>query len=208
MINSHYGCNTSALLDVIKDELVLYKSAETIERQTFDLREMSALEAQRFRFMREKLIADRKRDQAKKQQIVHDYKISVTDNIMENAADIGVTLFMPHVIDDELLANLSEPAGRMHMQQKTTIVTQITKEDMEMINFDNDNMSPLLFNHIRDRDILIVAWKMASGELRPINGMNTVEVMLQIFFDGCYSAILFSDLQFFFSHFFTYQPIP
>lgn len=156
----------------MKDELELYKSGKPMNRQTFDLREMSALEAQRFRIMREKMISDRKQYQGKKQKIVYDYRMGVTDNIMENVADTGVTVFMPHVIDDELLGNLAEHATRMNMQQKTSIVTQITKLDLEMINFDGKNMSPLLFNHIRDKEVLIVAWKMASVELRPINGMK------------------------------------
>lgn len=171
----------SELIDLIKQDLEQYKSGEAIKRQAFELREMSALESHRFRIMREKMISNRMQDQAKKQQIVFDYNMSVTDNIMENAADIGVTVFMPHAIDDELLANLAEPAERMKMQQKTSIVTQITKQDMEMINFDKKNLSPLLFNHIRDRDVLIVAWKMESGELRPINGMNMAKIKQKSF---------------------------
>lgn len=137
-----------------------------------DLNEMSELEAQRFRAMREELITVRRLDQAKKHQIVHDYRMHITDNIMENVADVGITVFMPHVMEDKLLDKVVEPAQAQNMTVKQSIVTQISRTDLEMINFDHENLQPMVFNHIRDRDLLIVAWKMGSGELRPINGMK------------------------------------
>lgn len=160
------------LIDLLKEEIALFKSGEETGRQTFELREMSALEGQRFRTKREELIFNRKQDQMKKAQLVHDYRMAVTDSIMDNVADVGVTVFMPHVLDDKLIENLTEPAGQKGMTMKTNVITKITREDLEMINFDTQNMSPLLFNHVRDRDVLIIAWKMPSGELRPIDGMN------------------------------------
>lgn len=159
------------LLDILKDEIALFKSKEQTGRQTFELREMSTLEGQRFRLNREEMIFSRKQDQMKKQQLVHDFRMNVTNSIMDNVADVGVTVFMPHVLDDQLIENLGEPAAKNNMTLKTHVITKITKEDLEMINFDTQNMSSLLFNHIRDRDVLIMAWKMASGELRPIDGI-------------------------------------
>lgn len=171
IVNSYYGTNVTELLDILKREIALFKSGEQTGRQTFELREMSSLEGQRFRSKREEMISTRLQDQSKKHQLVHDYRVQVTDNIMDNVSDVGVTVFLPHVIDDKLIENLTEAAGQHNMTLKTHVITKISKEDLEMINFDKENMSPLLFNHIRDQDVLIAAWKMASGELRPIDGM-------------------------------------
>lgn len=135
---------------------------------------MSALEGQRFRGKRDEMILHRKQDQLKKHQLVQDYRMHLTDSIMENVSDVGVTVFMPHVLDDKLIENLTESAEKHKITMKTHVTTKVTREDLEMINFDGQNMSQLLFNHIRDRDILIIAWKMASGDLRPIDGMNLV----------------------------------
>lgn len=160
------------LIDIVKSEIDLFKSGEQSGRQTYELREMSTLEGLRFRTKREEMIFNRKQDQEKKHQLIHDYRLHVTDTIMDNVADVGVTVFMPHTLDDKLIENLAEPAAKSNMTMKTQVTTKITKEDLEMINFDTQNMSPLLFNHIRDKDVLIVAWKLPSGELRPIDGMN------------------------------------
>lgn len=132
---------------------------------------MSTLEAQRFKSKRDELIFNRKKEQMKKQQLVYDYRLQVTSNIMDNVSDIGVTVFMPHTLDEELLTNVIDAAAPIHMQMKTSVVTEITREDLDMVNFDNENLSPLLFNHIVNQEVLIVAWKMASGELRPVDGM-------------------------------------
>lgn len=80
-----------ALLDIVKEEVAIYRSKEEIIRPTFELREMSAIEAYRFREKREGLINDRIKDQAKRKQKVHEYRMNLTHNIMENAPDIGVT---------------------------------------------------------------------------------------------------------------------
>lgn len=160
------------LIEIIKDEIAIFKSDDKPSRQQFELRDMSTLEAQRFRTKRDEMIFKRMQEQLKKQQLVHDYRIKVTDDIMDNCPDIGITVFMPHTLHDKLAAELIDPGQQSNMTLKTSIVTQITKEDLEMINFDQENMSPVLYNHIRDKDVLIVAWKMAPGELKPIDGMN------------------------------------
>lgn len=131
---------------------------------------MSELEEQRFRAKREELIFNRKQDQMKKQQLVYDYRIHVTNDIMNNATDFGVTVCMPHVMDEKLLDNLTEAGSQKKMSSRAHAIVKITKEDLEMINFDGENMSPLLFNWIRDQDVLIIAWKIETGELRPIHG--------------------------------------
>lgn len=182
IINSYYGTNSRELIEILEQEIAMFKSGEQTGRQTFELREMSLLEGQRFRTKREELIFNRIQDQLKKQQLVHDYRMKVTDNIMDNVADVGVTVFLPHVMDDKLIENLVEPAAQSNMTMKTHVITKITKEDLEMINFGSQNMSPLLFNHIRDRDVLIVAWKMPSGELRPVDGMNILLILEFNFF--------------------------
>lgn len=172
IVNSFYGCNITALLKLIKQEIESFKSGEMLNRPKADLNEMSQLEAHRFRIMREDLIQNRKLDQKKKQQLVHEYRMLLTDNIMDNTGDVGVTVFMPHVLDDlnELLLNLTEPAAEAQMILKQHVLAQITTDDLEMINFDEENLQPMVYSHIRGHDVLIVAWKMGSGELRPING--------------------------------------
>lgn len=161
-----------AILKLIKEEIDIYKSGEEISRPAVDLNEMSEIEAQRFRAMREELINIRKMDQAKKHQMVYDYRMHITDQILENVPDVGITVFMPHVMEDRLLDKLIEPAQALSMTMKQSVVTQISRNDMEMINFDEENLQPMVFNHIRDQNLLIVAWKMNSSELRPINGME------------------------------------
>lgn len=160
------------MIEIIKDEIAIFKSDDKPSRQQFELRDMSTLEAQRFRTKRDEMIFKRMQEQLKKHKLVHDYRMKVTDDIMDNCPDIGVTVFMPHTLHDKLAAELIDPGQQSNMTLKTSIVTQITKEDLDMINFDQENMSPVLFNHIRDKDVLIVAWKMAPGELKPIDGIS------------------------------------
>lgn len=152
--------------------MAIFTSDDKPSRQEFELRDMSTLEAQRFRTKREEMIFKRKQEQLKKQQLVHDYRLKVTDDIIDNCPDIGITIFLPHTLHEKLVPELIEAGQQSNMTLKTSIVTQVTKDDLEMINFDHENMSPILFNHIRDKDVLIVAWKMAPGELKPIDGMN------------------------------------
>lgn len=172
IINSFYGCDLVALLDIINEEIVSLKSGEIVNRPKSDLNAMSPLEAHRFRIMREDLIQKRKSDQKTKQQLVYDYRMFLTDNIMDNTADVGVTVFMPHVLDNvnELLSNLTEAAAETSMVLKQHVMAQITTDDLEMINFDAENLHPMVYSHIRGHDVLIVAWKMGTGELTPING--------------------------------------
>lgn len=179
-MNSFFGCNVTALLNVIKEEIDIYKSGEEMQRAMVDLNEMSQIEAHRFRIMREDLIRGRKLEQQKNYQMVYDYRMVLTDKIMDNTADIGITVFMPHVLDKDLIKNLTEAAAGMSMTLKQHCTTKITKEHLEMINFDGENLSSMVFNHIRDRDVLIVAWKMGSGELKPINGkMVLIDLFVQ-----------------------------
>lgn len=181
-MNSFYGCNLTALLNLIKEELNLYKSGESLNRPIADLKEMSQLEAYRFRINRERLIKYRKLDQAKKQQLVYDFRIMLTNNIMDNTADIGVTVFMPHVLNDDLndlLFNLTEATTEMQMVLKQHVIAPITKDDLEIINFDAENLSPMVYSHIRGHDVLIVAWKMGSMELKPINGKQWINDYIQ-----------------------------
>lgn len=170
------GCNVAELLDLLRKELELFKSGESLNRLTYELRERSAIEAERFRIMREELIKHRLLDQEKKSQMVYDYNMKLTSDIMDNAADTGVVLFMPHVINDDLLNNMEGPANAMKLQLKTYETIKITKEDFEMINFDEKNMSMKLFRQIQGRDLLICAYKMQFGELTPINGKQTIHL--------------------------------
>lgn len=158
------------LIAIIKKEIAISKSEKEIKRQSYDLRDMSTLEAQRFKVKRDAMIRGRKEEVEKNQQLVYDYRMKVTDNIMDNVPDIGVTIFAPHTVEKDLINKLLDPGAQNQMSMKTSVVTQITHEDLQIINFDCQNMSPLLFNHIVDKDVLIVAWKMASGELRPVDG--------------------------------------
>lgn len=169
-MNSFYGCNLDALINLIKEEIDIYKSNEAMQRPMVDLNEMSQLEAHRFRIFREDLIRNRKIEQAKNYQMVYDFRMALTDKIMDNTADVGITVFMPHVLDDNLISRLGDAAAPMQMTIKQHVTTQITKEDLEMLNFDDVNLTSMVFNHIRDRDVLIVAWKLGTTESKPING--------------------------------------
>lgn len=73
---------------------------------------------------------------------------------------------------DKIYDDLVEHGAKMDMQVKQDIFAQITKESLEMINFDAPNMSPIMFNHIRDRDVLIIAWKIGQTDLRPLTSMQ------------------------------------
>lgn len=177
-MNSFFGCNVTALLNVIIEEIDIYKSGEAMQRPMVDLNEMSQIEAQRFRIMRENLIRDRKLEQEKNYQMVYDYRMVLTDKIMDNTADIGITVLMPHVLDKDLITNLTQAASGLSMTLKQHCTTKITKEHLEMINFDDENLSSMAFNHIQDRDVLIVAWKLGAGDLKPING-KVVNIVLK-----------------------------
>lgn len=136
------------------------------ERQRFDAKQKTEDENERIEIES----AQRRRQE---------YLEFVTNEIMKHSDDLGCTILMPHVVSRELLKRLSDPADKCHMVAKDKKTLQIQSKDVEVIEFGSQNPMPtFLIEHILNRDVFIVCWKVADSNAEN----HTVEGSFDIFF--------------------------
>lgn len=104
---------------------------------------------------------------------------------MLNASDLGVSIFMPHVIIRELMKRLTEPADKCQLVAKDKKSVRLVPEHVEVVGIGgHDAMPQYLIDHIGCNEVFMVCWKMAetNGEAcRTIEGIFETKFEFPIF---------------------------
>lgn len=142
---------------------------ETSGRMYYELTELTPVERVRYDAIQKLEEENERIEEESTQRRKIEYVTFVTDQIMKNAYDMGVTLLMPHVISRDLLKRLSDPADKCHLVAKDKKNVQIVHDHIEILDICSiDSMSSYLVDHILNRDVFAVCWKVtdtnADGE--------------------------------------------
>lgn len=186
-MNCAYGANVPHLVELILKELDIERRTrdtdpETSGRNYYELKELTPVEQERFDII-QKMEDENERievESAHRRRI--DYFTFVTDEIMKNSNDMGVTILMPHVISRDLLKRLTEPADKCHLVAKDKKNVQILNEHIDILAlFTTDLMSRYLVDHISNRDVFAVCWKITDSN---VDGDKNVEGLFEMEFHG------------------------
>lgn len=156
------------LVDLILRELDIERRTrsdpETSGRMYYELNEMTPIERKRFDAQLEIEQENERIEIESAHQRRIDYLTFVINKILQNASDMGVTILMPHVISRDLLKRLTEPADKCHLVAKDKKNVQILNEHLEILNLcEIDLMPKHVLDHIQNRDVFIVCWKITDG---------------------------------------------
>lgn len=181
-MNSAFGSNVPHLIDLIIKELDIERrirdslDSEAFNRIYYELNEMTPVERQRFDAA-EKIQKENERIEFESYERQRtEYLIHVTDEIMANADDLGVTILMPHVVSKDLLKRLSDPADKCHLVAKDKKTLQIHDEHILVIEFGSSNPMPrYLLENILNRDVLAICWKVTDNNNNNIENPKKTE---------------------------------
>lgn len=97
------------------------------------------------------------------------YILYVTDKIMDNSKDVGITIMMPHIIDKDLPKRLQEYGDANSLSYKDRVITTILPEHYELIHFENEApISPIIQHVLEENECMIVVWSKNGKDMRPI----------------------------------------
>ena len=167
-----FGCDTTKLIDAIEDELEIIRSDDkATNRMLYDLRELTPIELERFNcaeaIVEERIQLEKETAELKRKE----YLNSVMRTIMQRL-NMGVILFMPHVVQPSLLENLNHLIEEYKIIAKDQKMIRILPEHFEVIGFGTDEpMSDTLREYVCGKDIFAVAWKPDDRELNPTESM-------------------------------------
>lgn len=154
---------------------------ETSGRMYYELTEMTPVERVRYDVIQRMEEENERIEQESAQRRQIEYVTFVTDEIMKNSFDMGVTLLMPHVISRDLLKRLSDPADKCHLVAKDKKNIQISRDHIEILDIcSSDSMSPHLVDHILNRDVFAVCWKITDTNA---DGDRNVEGLFQFIYN-------------------------
>ncbi|KAH8396335.1 hypothetical protein KR222_008646 [Zaprionus bogoriensis] len=157
-INIMFGTDVPKLVAMITRELQQTIAKEPHE--CYEITELQPIELEQLRVKNEALaLAERiELEESKKKRI--EYLRYVTDTIMENLPDIGITVFGPQVNRD-MFKKLSEPADPLKIQCKDRKVFAITQNDFNTVNFAAENpLEAEVIQHLYDKELLMCFWKV------------------------------------------------
>lgn len=188
LVNSACGANVPHLIELILKELDIERRTrdtdpETSGRLYYDLNEMTLVERKRFESLQKIEEENERIEQESAQQSRLDYLTCVTDTIMKNSYDMGVTVLMPHVISRDLFKRLSDPADKCHLIAKDKKNVQVLREHIDTIETcASESMSSYLVDHILNREVFVVCWKVTDNNISE-NGKKTVEGAFQFIYN-------------------------
>jgi len=165
-----FGTDVPKLVAMITRELELTIAKEPHE--SYEITELQPIELEQLQVKNEALqLAEKiELEESKKKRI--EYLKYVTDTIMENLPDIGITVFGPQVNRD-MFKKLSEPADPLKIQCKDRKVFTITQNDFNTVNFAAENpLQSEVIQHLYDKELLMCFWKVEETMGSPPTVLN------------------------------------
>lgn len=159
-----FGTNVPKLMATIAKELTLLNK----EHITFGITELQPEEVARLEVIHATKAEAARIEREEEKNKRRAYLMLVTDQIIENLPDVGVTIFGPQVNRD-MFKKLMEPAETQKIQCKDRRVAMITPEEFETINFDCKNhLDVEVINQLDKKELLICFWKTSEEDKRPL----------------------------------------
>ncbi|EDW29905.1 GL15842 [Drosophila persimilis] len=158
-VNIMFGTDVPKLMSLLGKELekTMQKAPRLV---TYGIDELQPIEVEQLRVKNEstQLVERIEREAKEKKQL--DYLTYVTDTILENIPDIGVTVFGPQVNRD-MFKKLQEPAEPLKMQCKDRKVIQVSAEQFDIVNFACKNPLPHdVIEQLDGKELLMCFWKI------------------------------------------------
>ncbi|XP_053954220.1 uncharacterized protein LOC128860615 [Anastrepha ludens] len=163
--NLLFGSNTPKLMKLIAHELEMLSKPN---RNLYDITELQPEEESRLKIKQHAEMEALNKEEAAKQKKRIDYLNSMTDIIIENIPDMGVTVFGPH-INRDMYKKLLEPAENMKLQCKDRRVINVSRADFDVVNYACPNPLPDdVMEQLDQKDLMMCFWKMPEDDRRPI----------------------------------------
>ncbi|BFG01043.1 uncharacterized protein DMAD_00890 [Drosophila madeirensis] len=157
-INIMFGTDVPKLVAIITKMLQSTMAKEV--HQCYEITELQPIELEQQEVTNKALrLAEHiELEECKRKRLEH--LKSVTDCIMQNLPDIGITVFGPQV-NREMFKKLSEPADPLKIQCKDRKVFPITPSDFATVNFAAENpLASDVIEHLYDKELLMCFWKV------------------------------------------------
>lgn len=87
---------------------------------------------------------------------------------------LGVTVYMPHLITRDLFKRMTEQGDKFGLQAKDKKNALISDDDLEILHFEIDNpMPPYVLKLLKKKEAFLICWKSGEFEERPITSIAT-----------------------------------
>ncbi|KAH8287667.1 hypothetical protein KR054_011342 [Drosophila jambulina] len=157
-INIMFGTDVPKLVAMITRMLQSTMAKET--HVSYEITELQPIELQQLEVRNRALRVAEEIELAESRRKRVEYLRSVTDCIMANLPDIGITVFGPQVNRD-MFKKLSEPADPLKIQCKDRKVFSISPADFATVNFAAENpLAPEVIEQLYDKELLMCFWKV------------------------------------------------
>lgn len=152
-----FGSNVPHLMEIIVQELRLLNLKS---RNFYELDVCQPMEQARRKIKEDAINAIITQERVEKERKRIEYLNYVTDTIMENLPDMGVTIFGPQVTRDMLKKSI-QIAEQLKMQCKERILIAISKKDFEIIHYDCPNpIADEILEQIEGQELFVCFWKV------------------------------------------------
>ncbi|XP_017034607.1 uncharacterized protein [Drosophila kikkawai] len=157
-INIMFGTDVPKLVAMITRMLQSTMAKES--HVSYEITELQPIELQQLEVRNRALRVAEEIELAESRRKRVEYLRSVTDCIMSNLPDIGITVFGPQVNRD-MFKKLSEPADPLKIQCKDRKVFSISPADFATVNFAAENpLAPDVIEQLYDKELLMCFWKV------------------------------------------------
>lgn len=189
-MNSAFGANVPFLVDLILKELDIERRTRdtdpaTSGRAYYELHEMTPIERKRFDVIQK---ADEENERIEQESALKrrvEYLTLVTNKIMDNANDMGVTI-IAHVMNRDLLKRLTEQADKCRLVAKDKKNIQVLSDHAEILALcSTETMPKRFFDYILNRDIYALCWKLTDSNVdgdKNVEGGNNFETVFVLLF--------------------------
>lgn len=166
-----FGTNVPQLIKLITKELQLELEycEGRIQRTFYVITELQPIELERIGTKRAKEEEARRIEIEAARQKRHDYLLYVTNEIMKNMAEYGITIFGPH-INRDVFKKILDVADLQMLQCKDRKVATIIPDNLEILQFNCPNpLSDDVWEYLFNKELLVCLWKKDDNDSRDIH---------------------------------------